>query len=203
MEQQPIKIILAGVPEQVNIPINLCIEHGIFASYGIDVEFRIVPEGTGRMLDLLEADVNNGEFAHIALCVTDAFIAGKAKGRKVSLCGVYTTSPLCWAVATSGTNSSLSTIDDLKQLPCCNIGISRLGSGSHSMAYYLGLKHDIPTEQIEFKVANNFQGLCDGVKQEAFDIFLWETFTTKPWFDNGELKKVSIILLYHFFKNDI
>lgn len=70
------KIIIAGVPEQVNLPIVLAIEVNLFIQHGVDVEYRVVAEGTGKMLDLID----NGE-VDLALCVTDAFIAGKSKGK--------------------------------------------------------------------------------------------------------------------------
>ena len=38
------KFILAGVPEQVNIPILLGLEHQLFRKYGVDLEYKIVPE---------------------------------------------------------------------------------------------------------------------------------------------------------------
>ena len=60
-------ITIAGVPEQVNIPISICKERGIFEKYGIDVVFRAVPEGTGKLLDMIE----KGD-ADIALTVADA-----------------------------------------------------------------------------------------------------------------------------------
>ena len=63
-----------------SLPIHLCLERGIFKKYGIDVDYRLVPEGTGAMLDKLES----GDL-DVALTVTDAFIAGKAKGRKIQL----------------------------------------------------------------------------------------------------------------------
>ena len=34
---------------------SICLERGIFKKHGIDVTFRLVPEGTGAMLSLLEA----------------------------------------------------------------------------------------------------------------------------------------------------
>lgn len=30
-----------------------------------------------------------------------------------------------------------------------------------------------------------------GILNETFDVFLWETFTTKPWFDTNDLRKVN------------
>jgi len=38
------KFILAGVPEQVNIPILLGLEHHLFRKYGVELEYKIVPE---------------------------------------------------------------------------------------------------------------------------------------------------------------
>jgi hypothetical protein len=121
------KLRLAGVPEQVNIPIQICSQLGIFERHGLSVEYQVTPEvprlqsssislapllvcytclsclldvlfwgglkGTGAMLDALEARRTD-----LALCVTDAFITGRSKGRKTQLCGVYVESPLRWAV---------------------------------------------------------------------------------------------------------
>ncbi len=55
-----------GVPEQVNIPIKLCQENGIFEKYGIDLRYSTVKEGTGAMLK----KIHDGE-ADIAITVTD------------------------------------------------------------------------------------------------------------------------------------
>lgn len=35
-------------------------------------------------------------------------------------------------------------------------------------------------------------GYLQGVLRGDFDAFMWETFTTKPWFDSGELHKVIV-----------
>lgn len=171
------KIVLAGVPEQVNIPILLSLERNLFKSKGLDVEYRLVPEGTGKMLDLLESgDVD------IALTVTDGFIAGKASGRKVNLAGTYVESPLTWCIAGKGSGEQKK-IKDLKRF-----GISRMGSGSHTMAFYAAMLHNIDPASLEFTIANNFTGLRNGVNDDSFDAFLWEIFTTKPFIDNKELQ---------------
>jgi len=201
------RIVLAAVPEQVNIPILLCLERGLFAAHGIQVELRVVPEGTGKMLDLLES----GE-VDVAFTVTDALFAGKANGRKVRLVGTFVDSPLVWAVACSGRSAqagALKTLTDLSQSALkrkCRFGISRLGSGSHTMATY-ARRHYIEVAggedgegesrqegdgaAVEFVVANNFQGLREGAHNGDFDVFMWETFTTKPFFDSSELRKVG------------
>lgn len=188
------RIILAGVREQVNIPILLCQERKIFEKRGIEVDFRVVPEGTGAILDLIER-----KEIDIGLCVSDAFIAGRSKGRQAFLSGVYVDSPLCWAVAASPSSpySSLKELsswissksNDFK----CRVGISRPGSGSHSMAFYLGQQNNIASNKFQFETLNKFEYLKKGIFDGNIDIFLWETFTTKPSFDNLELKKIGEI----------
>jgi ABC-type nitrate/sulfonate/bicarbonate transport system substrate-binding protein len=176
------KIIIAGVPEQVNIPIQICQERGIFEKYGLDVEFRIVPEGTGKMLDLIEK-----EEVDIAITVTDAFIAARAKGRPINLVGTWVSSPLVWAVAgppshetaasiatpTTG-SSGFSHADRRMDNPCLKawtdtianeklrFGVSRLGSGSHTMAHYVGMLNNIESSNLDFVVAGAFNDLCQG-----------------------------------------
>jgi hypothetical protein len=34
-----------------------------------------------------------------------------------------------------------------------------------------------------------------GIAEKNIDLFLWEVFTTKPYFDNGELKYVCYIII--------
>jgi hypothetical protein len=65
------------------------------------------------------------------------------------------------------------------------------------MAGYMGmLNHLNHKTEMEFITANNFTNLRAGVQHDEFDIFLWETFTTKPYFDNYELRKVSALFTY-------
>jgi len=188
---------LACVPEQVNIPINYLAELGIAESHNIDLNVLFVPEGTGKMLEMLEKNE-----ADIALTVTDAFIVASSHGRAVQLAGVWVNSPLVWAIAASSSlpdsvTSLCGLIEHRQQkLQCTNVklrvGISRLGSGSQTMASYMSMIHNLDFKNgLEFVVANNISGLIKGIQQDLFDIFLWETFTTKPYFDKNELRKIG------------
>jgi len=92
-----------------------------------------------------------------------------------------------------------------------NVGISRLQSGSHTMSYYMAdrlasqpQQHPTASElgpqtwqknQLQFKELGSFSNLRDGIAEKDIDIFLWEVFTTKPFFDNGALKYVSVYSL--------
>lgn len=154
------------------------------------------------MIDLLEK-----EQCDVALTVTDGFLASRARGRQVELIGTYVESPLTWAVAVDGKHPSLHSLADLKAAQHVRFGISRQWSGSHTMAQYLATSLGV-SGGVDTVVAHNFAGLCAGVKAarsteaadagaaadaegRRFEAFLWETFTTKPWVDSGELRKIG------------
>ena len=82
-------------------------------------------------------------------------------GRSGLLYGVYVDSPLCWAAAVRN-DGPISSLNDLSAMPTIRVGISRFGSGSHSMAFYLAQLYDVNPSCIEFVVLNNFKGLRDG-----------------------------------------
>ena len=44
---------IAGVPEHFNLPWHMCIEDGEFEAVGIDLQWKDVPEGTGKMCQML------------------------------------------------------------------------------------------------------------------------------------------------------
>ena len=101
---------------------------------------------------------------------------------------------LGWAIST-GANSKHTSIDTLNKT---NVAISRFGSGSHIMAYVLAdqqgwLSSDKSDEVFDFTVLNNFQAMRDSVNSDETDFFMWETFTTKPYHDSGELKRIGQI----------
>lgn len=180
---------LALVPEQVNIPVAWAVQELQKSATSLGVQLLYTPEGTGKMMDMLER-----READVALTVADGFIAGRAgSGKKpVRLMGTFVESPLIWAVA-CGASSPYKTLDDLAPAAlgrACRFGISRLGSGSHTMGIYTG-KNFLRGAATEFVVANNINGLRDGANSNLFDAFMWETFTTKPLFDSGALKKVG------------
>lgn len=64
------------------------------------------------------------------------------------------------------------------------------------MAYVLAesrgwLKKD--EAPFEFTVLDNFKNMRDKVNDGTCDYFMWETFTTKPYHDSGEIKRIGQI----------
>lgn len=62
------------VPEQVNIPVKMMLERGLAERYNISLTIQMVPEGTGKMLDMLAKKETD-----IALTVADAFMVACSK----------------------------------------------------------------------------------------------------------------------------
>lgn len=149
------------------------------------------------MLELLD-----GGIVDIAFTVSDAYMVARSKGRTLQLSGVYSESSLVWAIIASPTlPTDCTTLADLMSIRRqangenvkLRVGISRPGSGSQTMASYMAMLHNLDyANGLEFVVANNFAGLKAGVQNDAFDVFLWETFTTKPSFDANEVRKVML-----------
>ncbi|KAI8374717.1 uncharacterized protein BYT42DRAFT_499263 [Radiomyces spectabilis] len=127
----------------------------------------------------------------LAIALTEGLVAGINKGQDwYKIVGTYVDSPLCWAIST-GKQSKHSSIDSLHK---SNVGISRLGSGSHIMAYVLADQQGWHSEEpFTFNVLNNFKAMRDAVNDGSSDVFMWETFTTKPYHDSGEVMRIGQI----------
>lgn len=48
-------------------------------------------------------------------------------------------------------------------------------------------------QPFEFTVRNDFKSMRDAVNDGSSDYFMWETFTTKPYHDSGEIKRIGQI----------
>lgn len=143
----------------------------------------------------MTAALQNNEI-DVAVALTDALIAGIANGSKAyRLIGSYVQTSLNWAVIT-GKNAKFESITDLRG---AKIGISRIGSGSQTMAAVMAMQNkwttpDGKVEIPEFQVNNDLKGLNASVNDGTTGAFLWEWFTTKPYADSGEVKFIGSVL---------
>lgn len=174
---------VAYIPEHFSTPLFLSEKYGYFG----DVQVKFVPviEGTGRLIALL----NSGEI-DVAIGLTEGFIADIAKGNETyQLVDTYVESPLCWAISTGSNRDELT---EARQLNGKKIGVSRIGSGSYIMSFVLGHQLDFQ-KKFTFEPLNNFQNLRQSVNDSTTDAFMWEHFTSKKYYDNGEIKKIGEI----------
>jgi ABC-type nitrate/sulfonate/bicarbonate transport system substrate-binding protein len=175
-----VKII--GVPEHFNLPWHLAIEEGAFEQRGIDLQWKDVPEGTGKMCQLL-AD----EQTDLAIILTEGIVKSITEGNRSKIVQEYIATPLLWGIHV-GAQSTHQTIADLKDTKAA---ISRYGSGSHLMAYVHAQNNLWDLDALQFEVINNLDGAVDGLTHGKADYFMWEHFTTKPLVDDGTFRRLG------------
>ncbi len=175
-----VKII--GVPEHFNLPWHLAIEEDAFESRGINLEWTDIPEGTGKMAELLQQNESD-----LAIILTEGIVKSISHGNPVRIIQEYVSSPLLWGIHVKK-NSPVQSISELEH---AEIAISRMGSGSHLMATVHAKKMEWDTSNLRFKIINNLDGALKDFEDGSDSYFLWEHFTTKPWVDNGTLKHLG------------
>jgi ABC-type nitrate/sulfonate/bicarbonate transport system substrate-binding protein len=173
---------IAGVPEHFNLPWHLCIENGEFENDGIDLQWTDVPEGTGKMCQMLR----DGE-TDIAVILTEGIVKDIAAGNPSKIVQVYVQSPLIWGIHVAA-KSDYKTIADLENK---KVAISRLGSGSQLMAYVNANNQGWKTDNLQFEIVNTIDGAVEALTNKTADYFMWERFMTKPLVDKGVFRRIT------------
>ena len=177
-----ITVRISGVPEHFNLPWHMAIEEGAFADQGIDLQWEDVPEGTGRMCEMLA-----NKQTDIAIILTEGIIKSIAEGNKVSILQEYVSSPLLWGVHVAYG----SPYADGSELEGARAAISRYGSGSHLMAFVHAQEKGWDTEDLKFEVVNTLDGAVKALQAGWADYFMWEHFTTKPLVDGKIFRRLE------------
>ncbi|KAI4745813.1 hypothetical protein E4T50_03789 [Aureobasidium sp. EXF-12298] len=177
------------IPEHFSTPLHFAIKH-----FGLEADIKPFPTGTGALTASLKDNSID-----VAIGLTEGFVAdlGKTNASKETpaykLVGTYVESPLCWAISVGNKSS----INDENELNGKRVGVSRIGSGSYVMSYVLAdQKGWLEKSKSPFEVVplGDFKALRNGVNEgDKADFFMWEHFTTKKFYDNGELKRVGDI----------
>ncbi|KAG9657080.1 periplasmic binding protein-like II, partial [Aureobasidium melanogenum] len=177
------------IPEHFSTPLHFAIKH-----FGLEADIKPFPTGTGALTASLKDNSID-----VAIGLTEGFVAdlGKTNASKETpaykLVGTYVESPLCWAISV-GNKSSINNENELNGK---RVGVSRIGSGSYVMSYVLAdQKGWLEKSKKPFEVVplGDFKALRHGVNEgDKADFFMWEHFTTKKFYDNGELKRVGEI----------
>ncbi len=174
---------IGGVPEYFNLPIHLAIEKGEFQTAGIDLQWQMVPEGTGKMIKSLEE-----RELDLAVTLTEGTVKSIAQGNPSKIIHIYVKSPLQWGVHVAA-GSSFQRLEDLEHQ---RFAISRYTSGSHLMAILLAQKQGWDVNDDSFEVVHNLQGARKVLSENSAQIFLWEKYTTKFLVDSGEFRRIDL-----------
>lgn len=176
------RITIVGVPEHFNLPWHMAIDEGAFAERGIELVWTDIPEGTGRMSQMLR----KGE-TDLAIILTEGIVKSISEGNPVKIVQEYIATPLLWGIHV-GHKSSFTRLEELQGAIAA---ISRFGSGSHLMAYVHAQNQGWTTEELQFEVINNLDGAVVALSEGKADYFMWEHFTTKPLVDNGTFRRLG------------
>ena len=177
--QQTIRI--GGVPEHFNLPWHVGIESGEFSSAGVTAEFTVFGGGTGAMM---QAVANNE--VDVAVVLTEGCIQSICKGTSARIVKTFVQSPLIWGIHVPA-GSDLKTIDDIRSR---RYAISRFGSGSHLMAIVDAAERGWETD-LDFEVVKNIDGARAALAGGEADIFFWERYTTSPYVESGEFRRLA------------
>jgi ABC-type nitrate/sulfonate/bicarbonate transport system substrate-binding protein len=176
------KVKISGVPEHFNLPWHMAIEEGAFEERGIELTWTNIPEGTGRMCQLLQEEETD-----LAITLTEGIVKSITEGNPSKIVQEFIATPLLWGVHV-GANSKYKTIAELLDTKAA---ISRFGSGSHLMAYVNAQSESWDIDKLQFEIINNLDGAIEALTNGTADYFLWEHFTTKPIVDKGVFRRLG------------
>ncbi len=173
---------ITGVPEHFNFPWKKAVESQPFLDKEIELSWTDESRGSGQMNKALRNDETD-----IAIVLTESFLKDFEEGNLSKMIGFHVKSPLIWGIHIPGK----SPVENLNQIENPKFLISRMGSGSHLMAFVLAQREGWNPENLEFKIVGNLHGALEAMNPETPEMFLWEKYTTKPWVISGEFKRIG------------
>lgn len=174
---------IIGVPEHFNFPWQLAIEEGMFNVAGINVEWTDVPEGTGKICEMLRNDETD-----LAVILTEGIFKDIANGNPSVVLQTYVQSPLQWGIHVNAKSSFQNTAD----LEGKTAAISRYGSGSELMTYVNAANNNWKLDSVKFEVVNTLNGAVEALTNNTADYFMWDRFMTQPIVDSGIFRRVDV-----------
>ena len=174
---------IGGVPEHFNYAWYIGLKKNAFKAQGIDLRWVDCPGGTGQMTEALKQNSID-----MAIVLTEGIIKAISDGISSKIVQNFVESPLIWGVHVA-TGSNYTKASELKNTQAA---ISRMGSGSHLMAYLQAQKLGWnTTRELHFKIVKNLEGGVKALRESEADYFLWEKYTTKPLVDSGVFRRIG------------
>ena len=173
---------IAGVPEHFNLPWHLALENGDFKKAAIDLQWTDVPEGTGKMCQMLRDGSTD-----IAIILTEGIVKDITAGNPSKIVQVYVETPLIWGIHVA----AQSKYKTLAQLEGTKAAISRIGSGSQLMAYVNAGNQKWDANCLSFEIVNTIDGAVTALTEGTANYFMWERFMTQPLVDKGIFRRIT------------
>ncbi len=178
-----IKLRIGGVPEHFNLPWHLALEarrvRGRSASRS---RGATIPTAPGAMAQALR----DGEL-DAALLLTEGAVAGVAGGGPARDREPVHRLAAVWGIHVPAA-SRFRTVGGPRG---ARYAISRMGSGSHLMAFVHARAQGWPVEQLELVTVGNLDGAVEAFAAGNADVFFWEKLMTKPLVDEGKFRRIG------------
>ena len=176
------KIRIVGVPEHFNFPWHTALAQRLFEKEGLILNWTDIPEGTGKMCQMLRDGSTD-----IAVLLTEGIVKDIGAGNPSSIVQVYVETPLLWGIHVAA-EAPFQTMADLQY---STAAISRYGSGSHLMTYVNAQQQGWATSNLNFTVVNTLDGAVASLQHGSSDYFMWERFMTQPLVDQGVFRRIG------------
>ncbi len=171
-------ISIGGVNEHFNLPwMKLC------ENSSSKMNWKSYAGGTGVLTSALRSNEID-----IAVLLTEGLLLDILKNGNLSLICFHVANPLRWAIHIREKNSENFSFENKR------FAISRIGSGSHTMAKFLLNGKNIPYNEKMMVEVGSLEGGLKSLEENKSDIFLWEKFTTEPFLKNHGLKSIGEVL---------
>jgi ABC-type nitrate/sulfonate/bicarbonate transport system substrate-binding protein len=152
---EPVRI--CGVPEHFNIPWRRAA--AAFRREGVDARWKELRGGTGEMIEQIRSGAQD-----VAVALTEGIMSAVASSmgsaQPLRYAGGFVMSPLMWMVATgyerARDGGDAQSLAQIAAKDTIRVAISRLGSGSHLMAYLLAQREGWPFEKLVFITRGDF-----------------------------------------------
>jgi ABC-type nitrate/sulfonate/bicarbonate transport system substrate-binding protein len=175
---------IGGVAEPMNLPWEDAIADGTFDQAGYTLQWVDQPGGTGAIAAAL-----TDRTLDAATILTEGAVAAIVNGAPLRIHSLWVESPLIWGVHVAGHITSTSTRD----LEPVRFAVSRLGSGSHLMAYLLSARDGLRVTDDQLVVVGGIDGARAALRDGRADVFLWEKYVTSPLVQRGEFRRIDTI----------
>ncbi len=176
---------VVGVPEHFNLPWHLAIEDKFFEREFLNIVWRDEPGGTGAMCKALRDETTD-----CCVLLTEGIITDIIRGNPSRIISSYVISPLIWGVHTGVDNPLTNYRESFDK----RYAISRYGSGSHLMPQVDALTKEKKIPSNNFHVVGGLEGGLKSLAANETDVFYWEKYTTKPYVDSGQLRRIGEFL---------
>lgn len=174
---------IVGVPEHFNHPWQMSIASGDFHQVGIDLEWTSVPEGTGKMCEMLRENQTD-----LAVILTEGIAKDISQGNPSVIIQKFVESPLYWGIHVAA-SSNFNSVEDLQGK---RVAISRYGSGSQLMAIVHALHMNWDINSLDYVVVNTLEGAIEALTNNEADYFMWDRFMTQPIVDQHIFRRIGI-----------